>query len=139
MTATDWEAIRQEEKRKMEALEYMAQHPLTHEEAVKQTENLHKAASEPMEAAMMNALNEASEEKDLSPFRFFKSGSEWQRKQDEPLIWRIAEVNFEGGKKSIAKEMFEWLDDKLAQTEASPDFRANKAFAEVIDKLKSLL
>lgn len=37
----------------------------------------------------------------------FKAGADWQRKQDEHLVWRVAEANYEGGKKDLEKKLKE--------------------------------
>ena len=37
----------------------------------------------------------------------FKAGAAWQKKQDEHLVWRVAEANYEGGKKAAEKQLKE--------------------------------
>ena len=40
MKATDWSAIAERYERSKRALDYMAEHPLTHNEAIEQTKRL---------------------------------------------------------------------------------------------------
>lgn len=40
MKSTDWDAITERYEKSKKALEYMAEHPLTHEQAVEQTRRL---------------------------------------------------------------------------------------------------
>ena len=47
----------------------------------------------------------------------FKAGAQWQRQQDEHLIWQISSANYEKGKlegkKQTISKAYEWLDKNI--------------------------